>query len=87
MLEKAGAKSHDEAFLTQAYREGLVMWRACGTRLQGRNMFSSSMSLGSVVLAYRSVLWPRFSLLTSWLVGDVLAGRSVELTWLLLAYE
>lgn len=56
VLEKIDARSHDEAFLTQAYREGLVMWRACGTRLQGRNMFSSSMSLSSMILAYRSLL-------------------------------
>lgn len=60
------------------------MWRACGTRLQGRNMFASSMALSSAVLANRSVLWPCWPHV---LVGDMLAGRSVELAQLLLACE
>lgn len=65
VLEKTDSKSPDRAFLTQDYREDLVMWRACGTGLQGRNVLCSSTSLSSVVLAYRAVLWPCLSLLTS----------------------
>lgn len=65
MLGKTDAKSPDRAFLTQDYREDLVMWRACGTGLQGRNVLCSSMSLSSSVLAYRAVLQPCLSLLSS----------------------
>lgn len=87
VLEKTDVKSCDEAFLTQAYREDLIIWRACGCRLQGRNMFSCSRRLSSMVLAYRSVLWPPSPCCPHVLVGDMWAGTSVELTRLLLACE